>query len=92
MMSAGHRITILTGVSSDTVTQQDFDDKVAYLCGLGMAESYDDMTVVAGDVSSQKALYCKDNSVDIAIDNSKSNAKAMMEYVPCVLVPWASRT
>lgn len=91
LMATGHRVTVLTGAGDTDANQQMWDKKAQYLSSLGMAESYSDMTVVTGNVPEQKLAYCRENSVDIAIDNSKENARAMTAYVPLVLVPWATR-
>lgn len=91
LIAAGHRVTVLTGAGDAMADQQLWDKKAGYLSSLGMAESYTDMTVVTGNVPEQKLAYCQNNQVDIAIDNSKENARAMTQCVPLVLVPWASR-
>ena len=93
--AAGYHVSILTGASDNPVTQQTFDDKAGFLCNLGLSECYDDMTVIStaikGGLANAKANWCRDNSVDILADNSKSNARAAAQYVPLVLVPWATR-
>ena len=91
LVATGHRVTVLTGAGDGEANQQMWDKKASYLSSLGMAESYTDMTVVTGNVLEQKLAYCQSNSVDIAIDNSKENARSMTGCVPLVLVPWASR-
>ena len=95
LMAAGHRVSILTGVSSMPVTQQDFDDKANYLRSLGMAESYDDMTVISnkvkGGLAIAKSLWLRDAGADIFVDNSTANAEEAIKYVDIVLVPWATR-
>lgn len=95
LMAAAHRVTIITGIADDIVTQEDFDEKSQYLCALGMAESYNDMVVISnnvkGGLAKAKAMWCKNHGVDILIDNNKENAKAAISYVPLVLVPWATR-
>ena len=96
MMCAGHRVSILTGCANSPVTQQDWDNKANYLNELGMGQSFNDMTVlysgIAGGLDKAKAAWCASQGVDIAIDNSKANAAAMIVAgVACVLVPWATR-
>ena len=94
LKACGHRISVLTGTSSDPVTQQDFDEKANFLNKLGLGESYDDMTVISnsGNLAQMKAQICVDEKVDVFIDNSRANADAAVSAgVPLVLVPWASR-
>jgi len=96
LQAAGHRVSIVTGTANPTASQQDFDEKANYLNSIGMGQSYDDLTVIAhgddGGIANAKAQWCKDNSVDCLIDNSKANAKAAVAIgIPLVLVPWASR-
>lgn len=96
LMAAGHRVSVVTGTANDTATQTDFDEKSNYLNALGMGQSYTDMTVIPSSISgglpNAKAKWAKSQSVDIAVDNSKANAKAYVNIgIPLVLVPWASR-
>lgn len=94
LKACGHRISVLTGVSSNPVTQQDFDEKANFLNQLGMGQSYDDMTVISnkGNLAKAKAQWCADNSIDVLIDNSRENCtQATSIGIPLVLCPWASR-
>lgn len=94
LKACGHRISVLTGVSSNPVTQQDFDEKANFLNQLGLGESYDDMTVISnkGNLAKAKAQFCVDNDIDVLIDNSRANCQqAVAMGVPLVLCPWASR-
>lgn len=94
LKACGHRISVLTGCSSEPVTQQDFDDKANFLNKLGFGESYDDMTVISnkGNLAKAKAQWCFDNSVDVLIDNNQSNCQqAVKTGIPLALCPWASR-
>ncbi len=94
LKACGHRISILTGVSSDPVTQQDFDEKANFLNELGMGQSYDDMTVISnkGNLAKAKAKWCAGQGVDVMVDNNRANCdQAVSMGVPLVLCPWASR-
>jgi hypothetical protein len=96
LKSTGHDVTVLTGSSSEPMTEQDWQDKANYLNGLGCGACWDSLVVLShanGDTADLKAKWCKDNSVDILIDNSKDNAKAATAAgIPLVLVPWATRS
>ena len=96
LMAAGHEVIILTGTGNDAVTQDIVDAKSNYLNSLGMGQSYNTLTViannVAGGLDQAKAQWCKDNGVDVLIDNSQKNAQAAVNAgIELVLVPWASR-
>ena len=95
LMAAGHHVIVLTGTSDRVATQVDWDDKFDYLRSLGCGAVWDQLVVVPhgkGEVADVKAQWCKDNGVDVMIDNDKGNAKAAIDAgVPLVLVPWASR-
>lgn len=95
LMAAGHVVVVLTGIADDIATQSDFDHKANYLRSLGCGAVWDKMVVLPharGEIDLMKAQWCKDNGVDIFIDNDKANARAAIDAgIPLVLVPWASR-
>ena len=96
MIAAGHRVGVLTGSSSNPVTQDDWDNKANYLVSLGFGESYHDLTVisnkVSGGLAAAKAQYLSDAGADIFIDNNQENCEAAAAAgVEFCLVPWATR-
>jgi hypothetical protein len=92
VMAAGHQIYILTGTQDDVATQDDWQKKVDYVKALGCESVWDKLIVVSGDdIAKAKAKWCKDNGVDVLIDNDKDNAKAVTAEGILVLVPWGSR-
>ena len=96
LIAGGNKVTVLTGTDGDVATQEIWDAKAQYLNSLGCGSCWTDMTVIPhmnGNGPELKAQWCKDNGVDILIDNSKDNAKASIAVgVPLVLVPWATRS
>lgn len=96
LMQAGHYVVVLTGTQQDPVTQTEWDSKCNYLISMGCGAVWDELVVVphvSGELADVKAQWCRDNGVDVMIDNDKTNAKAATKAgVPLVLVPWASRT
>ena len=89
----GNRVVIVSGNSPDSPTGPTWQSKVDYLQGVGITQCWDELVVVSGDIPAAKAQWCKDNNVDVAIDNSTSNATALVfAGVPLVLVPWATRS
>ena len=98
LMAAGHNIVVLTGTDSPIVTQDEWQAKADYLNSLGCGQCWNQLVVQShagpndpGPVL--KASWCRDNDVDVLIDNSKDNARAATAFgVPLVLVPWASRS
>lgn len=96
LIAAGHRVGVLTGSSSDPVTQADWDNKANYLNSLGFGQSYHDLTVISnqvpGGLAQAKADWLSANGVDIYVDNSQANAEAAVEAgIDFVVVPWASK-
>lgn len=94
LRAAGHRVTILTGSTDSPVTQEDFDNKVKFLTGLGCVGCWDDMVVFSAEgdkLSRKKAKWCGANDIDLFIDNDEGNAMAATPLVPLVLVPWTTR-
>jgi HK97 family phage prohead protease len=93
----GHTVVVLTGTQNGDPTPEDFEQKANYLNSLGCGSAcYDQLEILNGtkhqDLAELKGKWCKDNGVDILIDNDKDNAKAASaDGVPLVLVPWASR-
>lgn len=88
--ASGNDVVILTGCSSEQVTQEDITAKKEYLTSLGVGDCYDSLVVFASPPAEKKAEWIKENGVDVLIDNSKQNAKAAMDYC-LVLVPWQTR-
>lgn len=97
LAAAGHIVSIVTGTSDGPPTQQDFDNKAAYMANLGCAECWHDLTLIAhpggtDQLAQVKAKWMIDNGVDVLIDNTVANVKAASAAgVDLVLVPWASR-
>ena len=96
LMAAGHIVSVITGTSDDSPTQQDFDNKCAYLTNLGMSECWNDMTLLSRsstqDLAVLKANWLVVNGCDVFVDNSIANIKAAsMAGIALCLVPWASR-
>jgi acid phosphatase class B len=96
LVATGQTVVVVTGTSDPAPTQAIWDAKYSYLKSLGCANCWSQLVVIAhgdGDVSEDKAKWCKDNGVDILIDNSKDNARAAVDAgVDLVLVPWATRS
>ena len=90
LRAAGHKVVILTGVSSPKVTAQDVQEKENYLRELGLGESYDKLKVFSNPPSQAKAAYCAKHGIDILIDNNTKTARLADKYC-VVLVPWATR-
>ena len=89
----GNRVVIVSGSNPDSPTGPTWQSKVAYLQSVGITQCWDELVVVSGDIPAQKALWCQQNNVDVAIDNSKPNANALVAAgLPLVLVPWATRS
>ena len=95
LKAAGNRVVVLSGTPFPTASQASWDEKRDYLVSLGCGACWDELVLVPhepGELADSKAKYCKDNGIDILIDNDKSNARAATGAgVPLVLVPWASR-
>lgn len=82
--SADH-VFILTGIGSDTVTDDDHAAKVGYLTSLGISpESYYQLVVVPTSEdayhATNKANFIRDNKIDLLIDNNVDNCKAAKQY------------
>ncbi len=95
-MSAGHRVSVLTGSGAPTITQREWEEKANYLNELGMGQSYDDLTVisnqVAGGLATAKAQWLCDNGVDVFIDNNRNNCEAALSVgIDLVLLPYATQ-
>jgi len=90
LRSAGHRVVILTGCSSDQCTPEDVAQKKDYLQSLGLGEAYDQLVVFADPPAQPKAEWLKSNGADLLIDNDRGNAQAACSQC-LVLLPWASR-
>ena len=98
LKAAGHTVVVLTGTQEEGgPTPADFEEKANYLNSLGCGSAcYDQLEVLDGSDKEKlpelKADWCKDNHVDVLVDNDKDNAKAASAAgVELVLVPWASR-
>ncbi len=89
----GNRVYVVSGSSPDSPSGPTWADKAAYLNKVGVTQCWDQLVVVSGDIPAQKALWCQQHGIDVAIDNDKNNAQAMIQAgVALVLVPWATRT
>jgi hypothetical protein len=98
LVAAGHIVSIVTGTSDGSVTQNDWDNKAAYVASLGCAECWSDLTVVAhgvgngNDLATQKAQWLVDNGVDVYFDNTVANIKAANKAgIKLCVLPWGSR-
>jgi len=93
--AAGYKVVVLTGTENE-VTETVWQAKANYLNELGCGACWTQLVVLAhgkNGPSEVKAEWCKDNDVDVLIDNSKDNARAAIAAgVPLVLVPWATRS
>jgi len=88
----GNRVYIVSGNSPNSVSGNTWQEKCDYLNKVGVTQCWDQLVVVSGDIPAQKALWCQEHGIDVAIDNSIPNAKAMIAAgTPLVLVPWATR-
>jgi uncharacterized HAD superfamily protein len=89
----GNRVYILSGNGNNGPSGNTWQEKCDYLNKVGVTQCWDSLTVVTGDIPAQKALWCQEHKVDVAIDNDKNNSKALIAAgVPLVLVPWATRS
>lgn len=94
LKAAAHQVHILTGVDNDPPTQQDWDEKCAYLAAMGMAECWDKLILVPRDrlIAQRKAAYLASVRADVFVDNSEENvAAAAQAGVPLCLLPWQTR-
>lgn len=91
LKAAGHTVVILTGCSSDTATQRDWDEKAAYLSSLGLGACWDELVVFSSPPHKGKAKWCAKHHVDLLIDNSTKTADLATSGC-VVLVPWATRS
>lgn len=92
LRAAGHYVIMLSGSGNHPPSGNSYKTKCNYLSGLGLAECWDELVIVTGDVAQLKAQWCQDNNIHVLIDNSKSNAEAASKAgVALVLVPWATR-
>jgi len=81
----GEKVTVLTGGNPDT----DVDAKKELLEECGCDGAYDDLVIVdQGQVAENKAEWCKENDVDVFVDNNLANAGTVLAsgHVPLVLV------
>ncbi len=83
--AAADHVYIITGITADTVTDDDHAAKVGYLTGLGIPpEMYYQLVVLshkAGeDVAQAKAEFIRDNHITLLIDNNVENCKAAKQY------------
>jgi hypothetical protein len=100
LRAAGHTVSIVTGVkhNMESDPKDAYAAKVKQLDALDCGDCWDDMTVIAitdpKELAKAKAEWCHQNGISCAIDNNKTNAKAMVADagIPLVLVPWATRT
>jgi hypothetical protein len=96
LRAAGHSVVIITGHSGDTVTQDDWNNKLNYLNKLGCQECFDTLVVIANppgsDLAAAKANWLSDNACSIFFDNAVANVKsASAAGVPLCLVNWANK-
>lgn len=88
----GNRVYVVSGDSPDSPSGPTWQSKADYLNKIGVTQCWDQLVVVSGDIPAQKALWCQQHHVDVAIDNSIPNAKALVAAgIHLVLVPWATR-
>ena len=79
--AAADHVYIITGIGSDTVSDEDHAAKVQYLTSLGISpESYYQLVVVptkpGEDHAQAKANYIAQNNIKLLIDNNVDNCKA----------------
>lgn len=90
LRSAGFTVDVLTGVSGEKATQEDLDQKAAFLRSLGCDNCFDNLVLVPDPHPENKASYMREVGCDMLIDNNKNNAKAAADI--CIaLVPWQTR-
>lgn len=88
--AAGGRVVVLTGASDSTIQPGEMQAKAEYLSKLGLGHAWDELVVFPSPPHAAKAQWCKDNGVDVLIDNSIKTAKKATSFCT-VLVPWATR-
>ena len=97
LKAAGFEVNVVTGTSGARPTKEEVAQRTEYLNNLGFTDSAYDGPVVCLAATQQdplhkvKAQWCKDNHVDVLIDNNTKNAKAATELGILALVPWATR-
>ena len=83
--AAGDHVFIITGVSTPTVTDDDYTNKVGYLTAMGIPPSiYYKLIIVPAGVdesghAAQKLQVLKDNNITALFDNNVENIKAATE-------------
>jgi hypothetical protein len=95
LMKGGVKVVIISGEPSASLTSEVWDQKVRYLKGLDLGDSYDELWVVQGPegrVAERKALLMRSLGCDLIIDNSMRNARAVAAAGMLALVPWSART
>ena len=85
LRAAGHHVYVITGIESDTVTQQDVVDTQGYLTSIGIT-AYDTLWVTPTPHDEHKAKLIQDNDVAMLFDNDKDNCKAASSYCAALLL------
>jgi len=96
LRSQGWRVAVLTGTGDGIPgTPDGLKAKEAKLRSFGCEECWDELVLfdaTNAELATQKAAWCAANGVEISVDNTKANAKAVTKAgVAVALVPWASR-
>jgi hypothetical protein len=87
LIAAGNHVYIITGVEADKVTPADVAAKTSYLTGLGFGKgTYTQLIVIPEPHDENKAKECKDNDIELLIDNSVPNVKAAKGVCACLLL------
>jgi hypothetical protein len=96
LKDAGHCVQIVTGIPEEEITPAIIEAKKSKLAGLGMAESYCDLVVIAGPedrVPARKAEYLCGVGAAMLFDNRRDNMVAAADAgVPLCLLTWQSQT
>lgn len=81
--AGGGTVTILHGVKAPTVGQSDRDQAQNTLTGSGFTGPVDRLVCVPKPIALNKAMWAKQNGVDLLIDDEKKNvAKTAKVGVP----------
>jgi hypothetical protein len=88
LKACGHRNVVLTGCSDEEPTQQDLEEKAAYLTKLGLGNLWDELVVFGDPPHAAKAAWIKEHMTpqDVYFDNSVMNNRDCSEYTTTCLV------